>query len=123
MAEESKKMIKVTQGKLSELVTELRELAVRLHHRVQIGVNMRPHRFTRGQIRMTSMGRKNSTKPKLHYPKQTFDKDPTSIIHDSLDCIIEKLLAHSFQNPLTFRTESEPLQAEDCTSSQVLILK
>lgn len=39
MIEESKKTIKVTQDKLSDVVAELKELVVRSHHRVWTGVN------------------------------------------------------------------------------------
>lgn len=41
MAEESKKMITVTEGKLSEVVAELKELVVRSHDRVWTGVNQK----------------------------------------------------------------------------------
>jgi hypothetical protein len=53
--EESKKMIKVTEGKLSEVVAELKELVVRSHQRVWIGVNKKTHRSTRERIQVTSI--------------------------------------------------------------------
>ncbi len=92
MVEESKKLAVVTQGKLTEVVKDLKELVVRSCQRVWIGINNKTHRIMRMRIQVISTSRKSSTKRKLYCLKQTFDTDPTvptSIIHDLLEGIME----------------------------------
>ena len=102
MIAESKKLIGVTQDKLTEVVKELRGLVVRSCQKFWIGIHKKTHRSMHMRIQMISMGRKNSTKRKPYWLKQTFDTDPTyptSIIHDVLEGIIElkKIVSHSFR--------------------------
>lgn len=102
MIAESKKMIGVTQDKLTEVIKELKGLVVRSFQKVWIGIHNKTHRIMHMRIQMISTDRKNSTKRKLYCLKQTFDADPTyptPIIHDVLEGIIElkKIVSHSFR--------------------------